>query len=183
MSISGMLSSRLGRFRHRTLTAFILDFFLRHVHPDFWALVMAKNQCLRQFYFYHFMLSEFHTRCLHHYHPRRGEIWFSGLDIARAQITVKSPVPQAAFGLAIDIYILVLPIIAVNQLQLPNRRKLDVIGLYNWSTVSLYISTAIAVPLTSPRACLSSLLNIYYRNKLSHSIDEAWNLTAVTTVT
>ena len=55
--------------------------------------------------------------------PAHGESW--------AQATFKEgalvlAVPQAAVGLAIDIYILMLPMIAISKLQLTPRRRLGV---------------------------------------------------------
>lgn len=39
-------------------------------------------------------------------------------------------IPTSAFGVVIDLFILVLPIIAVLQLQLPTRRKIGVIVIF-----------------------------------------------------
>lgn len=55
--------------------------------------------------------------------PSHGETW--------AEVSIKAgalvlSVPQAAVGLAIDLYILFLPMIAISKLQLNPRRKLGV---------------------------------------------------------
>lgn len=107
--------------------------------------------------------------------PRPGETWFSHLahqnhltsDTAAPQAVGDPAVPQVAgdigitqavVGLAIDIYILVLPIIAVSRLQMPTRRRIGVMLIF----------------LTGLLACLSSLLSIYYRKVLIHSNDVTW---------
>ena len=79
--------------------------------------------------------------------PRPGETWFSHLahqnhltsDTAAPQAVGDPAVPQVAgdigitqavVGLAIDIYILVLPIIAVSRLQMPTRRRIGVMLIF-----------------------------------------------------
>ncbi|MCJ1470231.1 hypothetical protein MMC07_008876 [Pseudocyphellaria aurata] len=99
--------------------------------------------------------------------PRPGETWF---DHAQSQVELKSlvvAVPVSAIGLCIDLYILVLPVIAVNQLQLATQRKFGVILIF----------------MTGILACLGSALSIYYRYVLDHSADLLWNLGPVYTVT
>ncbi|KAL8730200.1 MAG: hypothetical protein Q9181_004751 [Wetmoreana brouardii] len=61
--------------------------------------------------------------------PRRGETWFSH-ESANEQLALSLSVPQSVVGLAIDLAILVLPIIAVMQLQLPTRRKVGIILVF-----------------------------------------------------
>ena len=58
--------------------------------------------------------------------PRPGETWLYHQVTENEVHSLEMSVPQSAVGLAIDIYILVLPIIAVAQLQLPTRRKIGV---------------------------------------------------------
>ena len=62
--------------------------------------------------------------------PSRAETWLSHQTTTHERVTVRSSVPQSVIGLAIDIAILVLPIIAVMQLQLPTKRKIGVILLF-----------------------------------------------------
>jgi hypothetical protein len=57
--------------------------------------------------------------------PRPGETISSRLQTkSAASESLALSVPQSAVGLAIALYILILPIIAVSQLQLPRRRKI-----------------------------------------------------------
>ena len=62
--------------------------------------------------------------------PRPGETILSHWVIEDQYQALSLGVPQSAVGLALDIYILALPILAVNKLQLPTRRKIGVIMLF-----------------------------------------------------
>ncbi len=58
--------------------------------------------------------------------PRKGQT-FASVAVSPAMFkSLLLSVPVAAVGLAIDLYLLVLPITAVMQLQLPTRRKVGV---------------------------------------------------------
>ena len=60
--------------------------------------------------------------------PRPGQSW---QQAAVSELeTLALSIPQAVGGLIIDIFILVLPIIAVSKLQLPPQRKLGVILIF-----------------------------------------------------
>lgn len=62
--------------------------------------------------------------------PRHGETWpehFFAKDEVRA---IPVTVPTSSFGVVIDLVILVLPIIAVMQLQLPTRRKIGLLLVF-----------------------------------------------------
>lgn len=62
--------------------------------------------------------------------PRHGETWFEHLFPKEETHLINLPVPTSSFGVVIDLVILVLPIIAVMQLQLPTRRRIGVIGVF-----------------------------------------------------
>lgn len=62
--------------------------------------------------------------------PRHGETWLSHQDTHNENLAIAMSVPQSAVGLAIDLYILILPIIAVSQLQLPIRKKVGVMLIF-----------------------------------------------------
>ncbi|KAL9054135.1 MAG: hypothetical protein Q9162_004318 [Coniocarpon cinnabarinum] len=64
-------------------------------------------------------------------------------------------VPISAVGLAIDIFLLILPIRSVLKLQLRGRKKLGLILVF----------------LTGVLACVGSLLNIYFRHELTSTSD------------
>ncbi|MCJ1243457.1 hypothetical protein MMC30_000654 [Trapelia coarctata] len=101
--------------------------------------------------------------------PGPGEILLHKMAGHSSQITLAVAIPQAAVGLAIDIYILVVPIIAVSQLKLRPRQKLY---------VSLIIMTGLL-------ACVASMLSIYYRKVLEDTIlentDNTWPVPTVNT--
>ncbi len=62
--------------------------------------------------------------------PRRGETWPEHLLSKEDKRSAILPVPASSFGVVIDLVILLLPIIAVMQLQLPTRRKIGVICIF-----------------------------------------------------
>ena len=62
--------------------------------------------------------------------PRHGQT-FASVAVSPAEFRVLLlSVPTAAVGLGIDLYLLILPITAVAQLQLPTRRKIGVILIF-----------------------------------------------------
>lgn len=115
--------------------------------------------------------------------PRRGETFFSHQETRYQHLALVVGVPSAAVGLCIDLYILVLPIIAVSQLQLTTQRKIGVILVF--LTGIMYDRRAPSPQVRHAqcdRACLSSALSIYYRHVLGQSTDVIWNLMPVFTV-
>ena len=60
--------------------------------------------------------------------PRPGQSWQQAA--VSEQGTLALSIPQAVGGLIIDLFILILPIVAVSKLQLPPRRKLGVILIF-----------------------------------------------------
>ena len=62
--------------------------------------------------------------------PRRGETWYQHLVSKEETRSIILPVPISSFGVVIDLIILILPIIAVIQLQLSTRRKAAVIAVF-----------------------------------------------------
>ena len=62
--------------------------------------------------------------------PRKGGTWAAMAASPSEFKTLVLSVPIAAVGLGIDVYLLVLPVTAVMQLQLPTRRKIGVILIF-----------------------------------------------------
>ena len=60
--------------------------------------------------------------------PRSGQSWAEAAF--NEQGTLALSIPQAVIGLTIDLYILILPIIAVSKLHLPTQRKIGVIAIF-----------------------------------------------------
>ncbi|SLM35587.1 40s ribosomal protein s12 [Lasallia pustulata] len=95
--------------------------------------------------------------------PIKAQTFLSvGASPAQLRALVLS-VPTAAVGLGIDVYLLVLPVTAVMQLQLPTRHKIGVILIF----------------LTGIAAVISSALSVYYRTLLNTDADITWNLLSV----
>ncbi|KAI4240728.1 MAG: hypothetical protein L6R40_004973 [Gallowayella cf. fulva] len=64
------------------------------------------------------------------------------------------------FNLVSDLYLLLMPLPAVWQLQLPLRKRLGVAGVF----------------LTGSLACIASVVGLYYRILMYRSADRSWNL-------
>ena len=62
--------------------------------------------------------------------PRPGEAWYQHLYSKEMGKSVDLTVLTSSFGVFVDLIILVLPIAAVMQLQLPKRRKIGVILVF-----------------------------------------------------
>lgn len=62
--------------------------------------------------------------------PRKGETFASVAASPREFKVLVLSVPIAAVGLGIDLYLLVLPITAVMGLQLPTRRKIEIVLIF-----------------------------------------------------
>lgn len=62
--------------------------------------------------------------------PRPGETWLSHYTGPLPPKSKASGIPLAGVGLGIDIYLLILPIVAIIQLQLSTRRKIWTILIF-----------------------------------------------------
>ncbi len=98
------------------------------------------------------------------------------------RLATTTGIELATFGLLIDIDILILPI--------PYRRRIDItlfylhLGLHDWPIAEYpVISEALIVNVGPYRACVSSLLSIYYRYLLASSPGLPWNATAADILT
>ena len=70
----------------------------------------------------------------------------------------KVSIPVSCFGLVVDLYLLVLPLIAISRLQMPTQRKIGVAFIF----------------MSGILACIASLLSIYYRVLDNQSNDTTW---------
>lgn len=62
--------------------------------------------------------------------PKQGQSW-AAVALSPALLkALRTSVPLAGVGLGTDLYLLILPIAAVMQLQLPTRRKIGVILIF-----------------------------------------------------
>lgn len=62
--------------------------------------------------------------------PRRNETWFSHVTTPLEQLSIKASVPFSSVNLVIDLYILILPIVAVAKLQMASRRRIGIILVF-----------------------------------------------------
>lgn len=62
--------------------------------------------------------------------PTPGQTFLSHQTPALQYYSLKLSIPQSAVGLAIDVFILMLPIVAVSELQMPIRRKIGVLLIF-----------------------------------------------------
>ena len=62
--------------------------------------------------------------------PRKGESWGRHEGSHLAHLNVKIAIPQSCVNLVLDLYILILPIVAVIKLQMAPRRKLGIILIF-----------------------------------------------------
>ena len=62
--------------------------------------------------------------------PLKGESWgrHEGSNLARQNIRIS--IPQSCVNLVLDLYILILPIVAVVKLQMAPRRKVGIILIF-----------------------------------------------------
>ena len=64
--------------------------------------------------------------------PNPGETWLE-YDFSEKGLKAEAlSVPQAVVGFVIDLVLLVMPIVAVQGLQLPNQRKMGVIIIFTF---------------------------------------------------
>lgn len=62
--------------------------------------------------------------------PGPGQTLQQAQQSSRQNIANRMPIPIGSLSLALDVYILILPIAGVSKLQLPLRRKIGVIAVF-----------------------------------------------------
>ncbi|KAF7952205.1 uncharacterized protein EAE97_001702 [Botrytis byssoidea] len=87
--------------------------------------------------------------------PFNGETWKSHIVSARTLKAITFSVPTAAVGLAIDVYLFILPFIAVIRLHLPMRKRIPAMMMFSVGLL----------------ACMGSALGIYYRVRFNRTDD------------
>lgn len=112
--------------------------------------------------------------------PRRGETLIGTMLSKGVASAIPLSIGQGAINVATDFYILLLPIPGVLQLQLPTRKKIGFCAIF--MTGSLYVglqSWRTFYVLTNYRACLASVMGLFYRTKLKRDSDVTWQLVDV----
>ncbi|KAI9644440.1 hypothetical protein NHQ30_006461 [Ciborinia camelliae] len=97
-----------------------------------------------------------------HGQPFAVHIASSGLTHSRSL-----SVPTACVGLAVDVCLFIIPLLAVSKLQMPRKKKLGVALIFA----------------TGALAILASILSIIYREILDHKTDNTWWLVPIYTLT
>ncbi|TGO44117.1 hypothetical protein BCON_0600g00040 [Botryotinia convoluta] len=95
--------------------------------------------------------------------PPRGENFVYSLISDGIFTTQKLTIPIAAVGLAIDVFLFVIPLLAVSKLHMATKKKLGV-GL-------IFATGALAI--------VASILSIIYRVRLNQILDNTWALVPV----
>lgn len=62
--------------------------------------------------------------------PEHGQLWLEDFETSRYSKFSELAVPLGSVGLVFDVYIFVLPIAGVTQLQMSLRRKLEVSAMF-----------------------------------------------------
>ncbi|KAF5872397.1 putative integral membrane protein [Botrytis fragariae] len=91
--------------------------------------------------------------------PFGSETFASKILTPQYDMYILVGIPTSAISFGIDIYLLVLPLIAVSNLCIPRKQK-------------IFVMVGFAVGLL---ACLGSLLSIIYRVVINRSQDASWN--------
>ncbi|KAF7951956.1 hypothetical protein EAE96_007253 [Botrytis aclada] len=95
--------------------------------------------------------------------PPRGENFVYSLISDGIFTTQKLTIPIAAVGLAIDVFLFVVPLLAVSRLHMATKKKLGV-GL-------IFATGALAI--------VASILSIIYRVRLNQVLDNTWALVPI----
>ena len=67
--------------------------------------------------------------------PRPGENWVASILSPREQMVSKLAIPVSSIGLTIDVSLLILPSVAVYNLQLHNTRKIGLMLIFSTGLV------------------------------------------------
>lgn len=77
--------------------------------------------------------------------PRPGETLLSHEDSNSERLIIVTGVALAVFGLLVDLYIFVLPIMAVSQLKLPARRRVGIILVFMTGLLRVHVHLLTAI--------------------------------------
>ena len=110
--------------------------------------------------------------------PRTGESWAKAIAGSRCDaLSWNMTYIVGSFGVISDFYILGLPIPLILRMNLPRKKKIGVCALF--MTGFLYgppLQCSIGIAEFWSRACISSILGLYFRIRASKSQDRSWDL-------
>ncbi|KAF7886491.1 uncharacterized protein EAF01_011169 [Botrytis porri] len=95
--------------------------------------------------------------------PPRGENFVYSLISDGIFTTRKLTIPIAAVGLALDVFLFIIPLLAVSKLHMATKKKLGVALIFA----------------TGALAIVASILSIIYRVRLNQVLDNTWALVPV----
>lgn len=109
--------------------------------------------------------------------PRTGESWSEAIADSRCDaLSWNMTYIVGSFGVISDFYILGLPIPLILRMNLPRKKKIGVCALF--MTGFLYgppLQCSSGMAEVWSRACISSILGLYFRVRASKSQDRSWN--------
>lgn len=112
--------------------------------------------------------------------PRPGESLIGVMLSKDVASLLDLAIAQGAINIASDFYIFLLPIPGLMQLQMGRRKRIGIGAIF--MTGSLYVmltNSGLKPSLTLCRACLASIMGLYYRTKLNRNSDVTWQLVDV----
>lgn len=171
--------------------------YLMRIQPSYLGVVLVSPTLLcakLTFFLLYFQIFWPSTWLRKHIYMGAGLTTAFYLSVGIAQFVLGAPVPSlspssenwyhqatvlsiimSAVGFAIDLYILILPIGGVWQLHLTTRRKVGVMLIFMTGTLCATLCFTKFISLTRiPRACLNSLLSLYYRIEYHKTKDKTW---------
>ncbi|KAF4636515.1 hypothetical protein G7Y89_g1582 [Cudoniella acicularis] len=99
--------------------------------------------------------------------PGKGESWLAQQTSDNEKKALAMSVPQSAIGFVLDLYILVIPVVAVSGLHMSTKRKIGIILVFASGLM----------------ACVCSVFSIYYRHQLDHTADVTYAIIPVNIAT
>lgn len=88
--------------------------------------------------------------------------------------TTKLAIPVAAGGLVVDVWLFILPLVAIYKLQLHTTRKIRLTVIFSTDLMLVFNERDVRSLTLLCRAVAASAVSIYYRYKIAHTKDKTW---------
>lgn len=109
--------------------------------------------------------------------PKPGSSWFvTVLSSNCANKSIKLAYVMGSFGVVSDFYLFCLPIPVILRLQMPRKKKIAVCAIFMTGFLWVMFHTIVYNAKFFARACISSILGLYFRVRIAKSQDVSWNL-------
>jgi hypothetical protein len=100
------------------------------------------------------------------------------------QLTLVVTILNGAFNIFSDFYLLLIPLPAIQKLQLPRRKKLGVYFVFFTGFGYIVIAPKkLSLADFSPRACIMSIVALHFRLKLTKSTDPHYDTVPMLSIT